>query len=660
MAEEKKKKNKKSDEIRVDSGGTVEEVVSEHSSMKKKEKKKKKKNREFKDDFAGEDGDIAERESEKLGEDALVKKMKSRKQMIDSEAEDGVKKKKSKKESGSDVLGNSESFKVCDKRKREDCDLGAEEYTDKEVKRQSKKKKPSVVSETSLNSTNDAKRNIMETNTSVDPEDDNKDSTKHAKKERKKKEKQQSVDSEVEDNNLINSSNDARKKIKEKEPSKDSTNDAIKKSKEKEPSKDSELEEHNKNSKKDAKKIHNVDSEADENDLTSTKDAKKKRKKKKQSDVSEAEEVNNNDGKDAKKKRKKKQTEVSEAEENNNDAKKKRKKKKQECGQSDKDVTTPSSKSTKRVTFSDQVEFFPAADEESEEDEAEVKLVRGKRFTKEEDELVKNSVLEYVDNHALGDDGVKMVMECKSHPQLKGCWKEIASALPWRAYDSVYHRAHTIFEEGSKGVWTQEDLELVIEFQKKHGNDWRTLADALGKDRKHVKDAWRRIRLASKKKGHWTREEYQNLFDLVNKDIRMKAFQEKHAKHGMLKDNIPWMAISDVLGTRDHVTCCTKWYDQLTSPMVAKGTWANVDDYRLLEELLKLDAACIDDVDWDYLLENRDAEACRKRWNQMVLHIGIPKSKTFVEQVEILSERYRPDIAEDREDFDNRPYDPED
>ncbi|XP_010441265.1 PREDICTED: cyclin-D-binding Myb-like transcription factor 1 [Camelina sativa] len=643
MAEENKKK-KKSDDIRVDSGGTVEEVVSEHSSMKK-EKKKKKKNREIKDGFAGEDGEIAERESEKLGEDALVKKNKSKKQMIDSEAGDGMKKKKSKKdkeakvdseaedgvkkkkkkkkkkkskkESGSDVRGNSESSKVCDKRKREDCDLGDEKYTDKEVKRKSKKKKTSVVSDTSLNSTNDAKRSIMETNTSVDPEAANKDSTKHAKKERKKKEKQQSVDSDVEDNNLINS-----------------TNDASKKSKEKEPSKDSELEEHSKNSKKDAKKIHNVDSEADENDLTSTKDAKKKRKKKKQSEVSEAEETNN----DAKKKRKKKQ----------------------ECGQSDKDVTTPSSKSTKRVTFSDQVEFFPAEDEESEEDEAEVKLVRGKRFTKEEDELVKKAVLEYVDNHALGDNGIKMVMECKSHPQLKGCWKEIASTLPWRAYDSVYHRAHTIFEEGSKGVWTQEDLELVIEFQKKHGNDWRTLADALGKDRKHVKDAWRRIRLASKKKGHWTREEYQNLFDLVNKDIRMKAFQEKHAKHGMLKDNIPWMAISDVLGTRDHVTCCNKWYDQLTSPMVAKGTWANVDDYRLLEELLKLDAACIDDVDWDYLLENRDGEACRKRWNQMVLHIGIPKSKTFVEQVEILSERYRPDIAEDREDFDNRPYDPED
>ncbi|KAL1223415.1 hypothetical protein V5N11_003477 [Cardamine amara subsp. amara] len=230
--------------------------------------------------------------------------------------------------------------------------------------------------------------------------------------------------------------------------------------------------------------------------------------------------------------------------ENNNDSRKvakKKRRKKQESGKSDKDVATPSSKkSTKKVKFSDQLEIF-----ESEEEEEEVKLVRGKRYSKEEDELIKGSVLEYIENHALGDDGIKMIMECKSHPQIKGCWKEIASAVPWRTCDSVYNRAHTLFEQGSsRGLWTKEDLDLVMEFQNKHGNDWRTLADAMGKHRKHVKDAWRRIRLASKKKGHWMREEYQALFDLVNKDIRMKAFQEKCSKHGMLRDNIPWMAIS--------------------------------------------------------------------------------------------------------------------
>ncbi|PHT96439.1 14 kDa zinc-binding protein [Capsicum chinense] len=115
----------------------------------------------------------------------------------------------------------------------------------------------------------------------------------------------------------------------------------------------------------------------------------------------------------------------------------------------------------------------------------------------------------------------------------------------------------------------------------------------------------------------------------------------------MLRDNIAWTAISDKLSTRTEANCCLKWYDQLTSPMVAKGEWADVDDYRLVDALFELDASCIEDVDWDNLLDHRPGEICRKRWNQMVLHIGKLKNSSFAEQIEVLAKRYRPDFAED-------------
>ncbi|VVB09465.1 unnamed protein product [Arabis nemorensis] len=629
-------------------------------------------------------------------EDGVKKSKKKRKEIrSDPEAENCVQKSKLRVDSEADDVGNTESGggneignsegnrmdekplvnndgkKETVKRKLDDTDLGAEENTDKsnkEIKKKRKKMKPSV----------------------VDPElkENNEDSsTKDAINEKEK----QNVDSEVVEDDL-NSVKDAKKKEKKLSEdaeavknNNDGTKDAKKKSKKMKPSVDPEVEECNKDSStNDAinEKKQNVDSEVVEDDLNSVKDAKKKKGKKKKKKLSEnaGAEENNNDttndatkekkkekkqnvdsevvenAKDAKKKKRKKKEKLSEdaeAVENNNndgtkDAKKKRKKK-EKSSKSVEDVTTPSSKSTKKVKFSDQLEVFPSEDE----------VVRGKRFTKEEDALVKKAVLDYIDNHALGDEGLDMVMNCRKYPEIKGCWKEIESALPWRARSSVYYRAHNLFEEGSKGIWTKEDLELLRQFHTKHGNDWKTIADAMGKHRVHVKDAWRRIRLNTNK-GHWSREEYQNLFDLVNTDLRMKAFHEKHSKHGMLRDNIPWMAISDKLGTRGHVHCCEKWYNQLTSPMVAKGIWANVDDYRLLDELTNLDAACIDDVDWDNLLENRDGDACRKRWNQMVLHIGSQGSKTFAEQVEILSQRYCPELAEDRENFDNRPFDPED
>ncbi|XP_033145675.1 RNA polymerase I termination factor isoform X2 [Brassica rapa] len=608
----------------------------------------------------------------------------------DSDSDDGGKKsKKHKKVSGGDeeigvtekalaTTDDDDGKRDKGKRKRvDDADDTAHKPKTKKKKtiadsensskKKSKEKMQREVSEVEVNN-NDCTKDAYQLHTE-NPEAGLKKSAKDPKKKRKKK---QTDDLEVEEGNKDSTEdaekaqtedpeadlNKSKKKRKKKhcddpeveEDNKDSTEDAEKRETE---NSEADL---NKSSKKKMKKKQNEAPEVDGNHKDSTEDADKTQTEAEENDLNSPEIAK----KKSKKKKKKKQSEDPEAEVN-----KEKRRKKQKGSKSDEVLTTPSPKSAKKVNFSDQVEVFPAeseeeSDEDEEEEEEKVDLVRGKRFTEEEDELIKKSVLEYVDNHALGDEGINMVMNCKAHKQVRGCWKEIATALPWRPYTGVYYRAHTLFEEGSKGVWTKEDLELVVQHQKKRGNDWKVLADAMGKHRNHVKDAWRRIRLASKKRGHWSMKEYQSLFDLVNKDLRIKVFKEKHSKHGMLRDNIPWMAISDELGTRDHAVCCMKWYDQLTSPMVAKGIWANVDDYRLLDELTNLDAACVDDVDWDNLLDNRDGDVCRSRWNQMANHIGIPGSKTFAEQVEILSQRYCPDIAEDREDFDNRPFDPED
>ncbi|KAK7256931.1 hypothetical protein RIF29_30537 [Crotalaria pallida] len=299
----------------------------------------------------------------------------------------------------------------------------------------------------------------------------------------------------------------------------------------------------------------------------------------------------------------------------------------------------------KRVTFSDEVVVCS--------DDA---LVRGKRFTPEEDEIIEEAVLSYIKSHDLGDEGLDMVLHCKSHREVKGCWKEIAAALPHRPTSSVYFRAHILFERDEKRKWTPEELDFVIKAQEQYGSDWRSVADALGKNRLHVKDAWRRIRLANARKGHWSQEEYQKLFDLVNLDLRVRASEEyKQSKHGMLRDNISWEAISTKLETRTMVGCCQKWYEQITSPMVADNIWSDTDDYRLINALFTLDACCFEEVEWDNLLEHRPGDVCRKRWNEMLRQIGEYAGKSFSEKVEILAKRYCPDLVEVREAFDNKP-----
>ncbi|GMJ15444.1 hypothetical protein HRI_005213600 [Hibiscus trionum] len=343
---------------------------------------------------------------------------------------------------------------------------------------------------------------------------------------------------------------------------------------------------------------------------------------------------------------------------------------------------TPKDK-LKKVSFCDQVEVFPytsVTDNANKDDkegsvkdgkegsvkdgkEGSVKdgkegLVYGKRYSKEEDELVMNAVAEYIESHNLGDEGLNMVLNCGAHSEARNCWKEIQAAIPWRPLYSVYHRAHILFERDEKHPWTPEELDIVQKFVEKHGRKWKLLADSLGKHRHHVKDTWRRIKLTNANKGRWSQEEYQNLFDLVNLDLSMKASQERLSKHGMLRDNICWTAISDKMETRPFVSCCIQWYRKLTSPMVAEGIWADADDYRMLDALSSRDACCMEDVDWDHLLENRSGDLCRKRWGQMVRHLGPNKDMSFAEQVDVLANRFRPDMVEARETYDSkRPID---
>ncbi|GAB2212965.1 hypothetical protein Drorol1_Dr00020972 [Drosera rotundifolia] len=312
---------------------------------------------------------------------------------------------------------------------------------------------------------------------------------------------------------------------------------------------------------------------------------------------------------------------------------------------------SPPGRSTKKVKFSDQVEVFPL---DASGDSVGNGLVQGKRFSPEEDELIKESVFDYINRHCLGEEGLQMLMHCSHHRELRGCWAEIGKALPWRPVTSVYFRAHILFERGEKRKWSQEELDLVKDYHNRKGACWKSLAVELGKHRFHVKDAWRRINVSNLKRGRWTLDELEKLYELVNTDLRMKAFADRKVKHGMLKDNISWGAISEKLSTRTNAICCVKWYNSLASSMVAEGLWADTDDYRLLMALYELDKNCEEDVDWDNLLDHRTGDICRKRWRELARHIGDNRKRSFAEQIDVLYGRYCPDILEAKEAYNSK------
>ncbi|ONK70960.1 uncharacterized protein A4U43_C04F3280 [Asparagus officinalis] len=304
----------------------------------------------------------------------------------------------------------------------------------------------------------------------------------------------------------------------------------------------------------------------------------------------------------------------------------------------------------KRVSFSGDIEVFPPkVNSDGEEEEYdEDNLVRGKRFTEAEDQLIKDSVYNYINTNQLGEKGLEMVLNCRKYKEVRGCWKEISATIPYRPLVAVYCRGRSLFERSEERGFTEEENEIIRKFHAEYGSDWKKLSGILGKQRIHIKDAWRRIRLPNRKKGRWSQDEYQSLFDLVNLNLRMKAFEEKKSTNNMIREGISWEAISDKISTRTMSGCCHKWYDQLTSPLVQQGLWADTDDYLLLDALQEQEACTVEDVDWDNLVDGRPGEVCERRWVEMVRHIGGYRERPFIEQLDVLSKRYCGDMLEYR------------
>ncbi|RZC49569.1 hypothetical protein C5167_017995 [Papaver somniferum] len=70
-------------------------------------------------------------------------------------------------------------------------------------------------------------------------------------------------------------------------------------------------------------------------------------------------------------------------------------------------------------------------------------------------------------------------------------------------------------------------------------------------------------------------------------------------------------------------------------------------------QLLRLDACCVEDVDWDNLLEHRSGDITLKRWRQLVNHIGNCGIQSFAEQLIVLAKRYWPELLEVRKALDS-------
>jgi len=66
----------------------------------------------------------------------------------------------------------------------------------------------------------------------------------------------------------------------------------------------------------------------------------------------------------------------------------------------------------------------------------------------------------------LGDKGLEMIRASMQHPEIRGCWVEIATSLPHRPQMAVYKRARILLYRSAERKWTQEEYEIVRRYHK--------------------------------------------------------------------------------------------------------------------------------------------------------------------------------------------------
>ncbi|RWW12259.1 hypothetical protein GW17_00024080 [Ensete ventricosum] len=130
-------------------------------------------------------------------------------------------------------------------------------------------------------------------------------------------------------------------------------------------------------------------------------------------------------------------------------------------GKSTKDGSDTSSlkRNKKKVSFSSEVEVFPAGNENMNNENTERPLIQGKRFTLEEDEKIKEAIDEYIQVSLLaflieGSEIIILGITC--HPFFSA-----GACLPHRPYHAVYYRAHVLLERSAERKWDPEEYDIL-------------------------------------------------------------------------------------------------------------------------------------------------------------------------------------------------------
>mmetsp|Transcript_10746 Transcript_10746/g.21255 ORF Transcript_10746/g.21255 Transcript_10746/m.21255 type:complete len:431 (-) Transcript_10746:412-1704(-) len=185
--------------------------------------------------------------------------------------------------------------------------------------------------------------------------------------------------------------------------------------------------------------------------------------------------------------------------------------------------------------------------------------IRTGKYTKEETETIKNAVRDYC---ALKQITVtRLCSECDHKADLKGSWMEIAKCLPHRSVQSVYRHGLRQLHPFKRGVWSDEDVELLIGLVAQVGKKWAHIQSKLNRSADACRDKYRELD-DSFVRGRWKDGETEQLKALIREYLGVDPRAEMRELGKMVEGEhirIPWSTMSKRMGNRSRLSCFKKW-----------------------------------------------------------------------------------------------------
>ncbi|KAF9562924.1 RNA polymerase I enhancer binding protein [Mortierella alpina] len=197
-------------------------------------------------------------------------------------------------------------------------------------------------------------------------------------------------------------------------------------------------------------------------------------------------------------------------------------------------------------------------------------------FSSQEDQLIRQTIRDYVSRHNMPEDAIKRWFENGNgrgrfeKNDLKALWVEIAVRLQTRPLLNIYLHVRRMFHpQNNIGQWTKEDDEKLVALYQKHKGQWTVIGQELGRMADSCRDRYRNHLKDqdTMKSGTWGPEEDEKLLSI------MQELALQQGKSTILESTHMWTLISEKMGGTRSRHQCRHRFSQTLQPRLERGEW---------------------------------------------------------------------------------------